>query len=140
MQQTSATQLVSSSASEQFEENEIRSILVFAKGFLVSYGIGKVLLFEKETAHKFKKRNLFKLDDNENKKDVSGAAGLSAVFDVEPKNKIHSMSISPTQDYLVVSCGIKQLYFVYLWGPDITRYENYSYFNIFITWNFFDLL
>lgn len=121
MSQSSMTALLATMGTNLDNSNEINLIQAFPKGFLFDYGPGKMILFEKETGLKYKKRNVFRLDEQKPDSMIIEEA-TTQVVEEENLTKINSFSISPTQDYLVVTCALPQLFFVYMWGPDINRY------------------
>lgn len=75
------------------EDNEIRSIVCFSKGFAFAYLTGTIHLYQKVTQYEYKKRNVFKVPTvtvkgklyNENK---------------TVTNKINCIRITPTEDRL----------------------------------------
>lgn len=94
------------------EDYVIRCLIVFPKGFAFAYLNGSVHLYEKESQVKFRKRNVFKVPDHNIVREEADAEFIM--------NEIVALSINPSQDRLVVTCKQNQLYYVRLWGPDLS--------------------
>ncbi|RZF34875.1 hypothetical protein LSTR_LSTR012870 [Laodelphax striatellus] len=91
-------------------ENEVRCLVSFSKGFAYSCYSGSVFLYEKETAIRYRKMNVFKIDAGDIKDGSS-----------KDMNKIQNISVSPTQEALLCTTRRMQIYFVKLWGKDVAQ-------------------
>lgn len=65
-------------------------------------------MFEKESSHKYRKRNVFRIDDPDFRE-----------FQKFELNTVMHLSINASQDKLLASTNRAQLYSVRLWGPDL---------------------
>ncbi|KAL3272571.1 hypothetical protein HHI36_014041 [Cryptolaemus montrouzieri] len=90
----------------------IKSLINFSRGFAFAYLNGTVHLYEKETPHKYRKRNVFKIPDHTIVREYEKASE-------EVMTEVNCISINPAQDRLMVSCKESQLYSVRLWLQDI---------------------
>ncbi|XP_045476478.1 cilia- and flagella-associated protein 57 [Harmonia axyridis] len=90
----------------------IKSLINFSRGFAFGYMNGTVHLYEKETPHKYRKRNVFRIPDHTIVREYEKASE-------DVMTEVNCISINPAQDRLMVSCKESQLYSVRLWLQDI---------------------
>ncbi|KAK9883072.1 hypothetical protein WA026_001275 [Henosepilachna vigintioctopunctata] len=90
----------------------IKSLINFTRGFAFGYLNGTVHLYEKETPHKYRKRNVFKIPDHTIVREYEKGSD-------EVMTEVNCISINLAQDRLMVSCRESQLYSVRLWLQDI---------------------
>ncbi|KAI4457029.1 cilia- and flagella-associated protein 57 [Holotrichia oblita] len=95
------------------DTQEIRALFNFNKGFAYAHSPGTVYLFEKETPHKYRRRNIFKIPDNHIEHEEAEEASQIVM------NEINFLSINISEDRLLASCNETQLYVVRLWGQDL---------------------
>lgn len=95
------------------DTNEIRALFNFNKGFAFAFGPGTVYFYEKETPHKYRKRNIFKIPDNHIEHEEAEET------DEIVMNEVNCMSINVSEDRLLATCNETQIYVVRLWGQDL---------------------
>ncbi|XP_044759161.1 cilia- and flagella-associated protein 57 [Coccinella septempunctata] len=100
------------SSEEEGQNYCIKSLINFSRGFAFGYMNGTVHLYEKETPHKYRKRNVFRIPDHTIVREYEKASD-------EVMAEVNCISINPAQDRLMVSCRESQLYSVRLWLQDI---------------------
>ncbi|XP_067002116.2 cilia- and flagella-associated protein 57 [Anabrus simplex] len=91
------------------DDVEIKELYAFHKGFMYVCGLGTVHMFEKETNHKYRKRNVF----------VIPKIGYDDKA-CEDLNVIQNLCISPGENVLLATTLRTQLFSVRLWGLDLT--------------------
>lgn len=89
------------------EDRQVRTLISFSKGFAYSCGTGLVHMFEKDSPYKYRKRNVFRIDDPDFRES-----------EIE-LNQVRHLSINVTEDKLLATTNREQLYSVRLWGPDL---------------------
>lgn len=83
--------MLSTVALKEGEDNEIRSVINFGRGFAFAYLTGTIHLYEKVTPHKYAKRNVFKIP----------AVPVKSKFSDEEEvvtNNINCIRITPSED------------------------------------------
>ncbi|KAF5270192.1 hypothetical protein FQR65_LT05672 [Abscondita terminalis] len=112
-QQSSQTNISEPSAgSIHFgEDYEIRCLLTFPKGLAFAYLNGTVHFYEKDGPHRYKKRNVFKVPNNNIIREEADADNLL--------NEINFLDINISEERLVLTCKQNQLFTVRLWGVDM---------------------
>lgn len=100
---------------------EIKALFNFAKGFAFAHLPGTVYFFEKETPHKYRKRNIYKVPDHHIEIEEAEEPDKTIM------NEINFMSINISEDRLVATCKETQIYVVRLWGQDINMASEISF-------------
>ncbi|XP_022907952.2 cilia- and flagella-associated protein 57 [Onthophagus taurus] len=95
------------------EDNQVKSMFVFSKGFAYACGVGMVYLYEKETPHRYRRRNVFKVPDRNVVREDDDPTVDGAL------NHINHLGVNLSEDRLLATCKENQMYTVRLWGPDI---------------------
>lgn len=88
-------------------ENHIRCLLAFQKGFVYALGARTIVLFEKDGAHKYVKRNIYIIPTQASKEENNDLY------------RVNSMNINLSTDRLAITTGWPQLFYARLWGPDL---------------------
>ncbi|XP_075215374.1 testes of unusual size [Lycorma delicatula] len=96
--------------SDESDEFEVGCLTSFSKGFAYTCTSGVVILFEKDSNFRYKKRNVFCI----NAGDIKDKSRTEM-------NKIQNISVSPTQDKLLCTTHRMQIFAVRLWGQDISQ-------------------
>ncbi|XP_021188779.3 cilia- and flagella-associated protein 57 isoform X1 [Helicoverpa armigera] len=113
------------SASEDKGDEEsypVTSFVNFAKGFVFGCGPGYVHMFEKESLHQWRKRNVFRISKKSYKH--TREHPLWSTLD-----EIQHITVDPNQETVLITTLRKQLYYVKLFGqhmlqnPEITFSE-----------------
>jgi len=88
----------------------VRSLTAFAfiKGFAFACKPGLVHFFEKISAHKYQKRNIYRIDDPDFR-DIQ----------TEEMNIVKHLSVNAAETKLLATTNRSQIYVVKLWGPDL---------------------
>lgn len=86
--------MLGSFALKENEDNEIRSVVSFGRGFVFAYLKGTIHLYERETPHKYTKRNVFKVPA------VKVKSKFSDEEDVVT-NRINCIRVTPSEDRFV---------------------------------------
>lgn len=92
----------------------VRSLIAFSKGFAFACKPGYVHFFEKISAHKYQKRNVYRIDDPDFRE-----------IQTEELNIVKHLSVSPSETKLLATTNRSQIYVVKLWGPDMNTVSNF---------------
>ncbi|KAJ8735588.1 hypothetical protein PYW07_007208 [Mythimna separata] len=105
------------SGSDEKEDDEsypVTNFVNFAKGFAFGCGPGYVHMFEKETLHHWRKRNVFRVSKNSYKHTREHPLW-------SPLDEIQHITIDPNQESLLITTLRKQLYHVKLFGQHMLQ-------------------
>ncbi|XP_022822197.1 cilia- and flagella-associated protein 57 isoform X2 [Spodoptera litura] len=112
---TSSKQDSASSTDKDEEESyPVTCFVNFAKGFVFGCGPGYVHMFEKETLHHWRKRNVFRISKKSYKH--TREHPLWSTLD-----EIQHITIDPNQETLLITTLRKQLYYVKLFGQHMLQ-------------------
>ncbi|KAF7997460.1 hypothetical protein HCN44_006031 [Aphidius gifuensis] len=87
-------------------ENEIGSLISFTKGFVFAQGPSKIIVFEKDGNFKYYKKTILIIPQQITKNND----------DYLSLYKINTISINPSSDRLIVTCGWSQIFTGKLWN------------------------
>ncbi|XP_017883097.1 cilia- and flagella-associated protein 57 [Ceratina calcarata] len=89
------------------QENYVRCLIAFQRGFAYAFGPRTIVVFEKEGLHKYVKRNIYVIPTQVSKQDN------------EKLYIVNSIQINLSYDRLLITTGWPQLFYAKLWGPDL---------------------
>ncbi|CAH0727322.1 unnamed protein product, partial [Brenthis ino] len=96
------------------EDYPVTCLINFAKGFAYACGQGYVHMFEKETPHHWRKRNLFRISKKSYKHTREHPMW-------SPLDAIQHITIDPNQEVLLITTLRKQFYYVKLFGQHMLQ-------------------
>ncbi|XP_075972690.1 testes of unusual size isoform X1 [Anticarsia gemmatalis] len=111
---TSSKQETTSDTAMLEESYPVTSFVNFAKGFAFACGPGYVHMFEKETPHHWRKRNVFRISKKSYKHTRENPMW-------SPLDDIKHVTIDPNQETLLITTLRKQLYYVKLFGQHMLQ-------------------
>ncbi|XP_076282978.1 testes of unusual size [Lasioglossum baleicum] len=88
-------------------ENNIRCLIGFPKGFVYAHGFRTIVLFERESQHKYVKRNVYIIPTQPSKDENRDLY------------KVNTINLNINVDHLVITTSWPQLFHTRLWGPDL---------------------
>lgn len=89
-------------------EQHVRCLTAFPRGFVYAFGVGTIVLFEKEGKHKYTKRNIYVVPTQ-----------AWSEEDTPDLYRINTINVNISFDHLIVTAGWSQLFHIALWGPDL---------------------
>ncbi|XP_046965131.1 cilia- and flagella-associated protein 57 [Vanessa cardui] len=111
---TSAEGPASETGIVETENYPVTCLVNFSKGFAYACGQGYVHMFEKETPHNWRKRNLFRISKKSYKHTREHPLW-------SPLDAIQHITIDPNQETLLITTLRKQLYYVKLFGQHMLQ-------------------
>ncbi|XP_028156155.1 cilia- and flagella-associated protein 57 [Ostrinia furnacalis] len=102
------------------ESYPVTCFVNFPKGFAFACGPGYVHMFEKETPHHWRKRNLFRISKKSYKHTRDNPLW-------SPLDAIQHITIDPNQETLLITTLRKQLYYVKLFGVHMLQNPEISF-------------
>ncbi|KAK4873590.1 hypothetical protein RN001_012950 [Aquatica leii] len=93
------------------EDYEVRNLIAFPKGLAFAYLNGTVHFYEKESPYRYRKRNIYKVPNNNIIREEADADIIM--------NQINSLDINLSEERLIVTCKQNQIFSVRLWGVDM---------------------
>lgn len=116
MQRASETSLslLSTSSVVDGELQRVCNLMSFAKGFMFSFLSGTIHFYEKETPHRYKKRNVLKIPDHTVQRDTFEEESVVKL------NDVNCIAINSAEDRIIATCNQTQIYTAKLWGADLT--------------------
>ncbi|XP_049879809.1 cilia- and flagella-associated protein 57 [Pectinophora gossypiella] len=106
---TSSKQDATSEMAIMEEQHPVTNLVNFPKGFAYAAGPGFVHMFEKETLHHWRKRNVFRICKKSYKHTREHPMW-------SPLDAIQHITVDPNQETLLITTLRKQLYYVKLFG------------------------
>ncbi|XP_041975861.1 cilia- and flagella-associated protein 57 isoform X1 [Aricia agestis] len=104
----------SSDTVDSAEAHPVTSLVSFPKGFAYACGPGFVHMFEKESPHHWRKRNLYRISRKSYKH--------TREYPVwSPLDTVRHIAVDPSQETLLITTMRKQLYYVKLFGQHILQ-------------------
>ncbi|KAH9637657.1 hypothetical protein HF086_009325 [Spodoptera exigua] len=117
---TSSKQDSASDDNDEGESYPVTCLVNFAKGFVFACGPGYVHMFEKETLHHWRKRNVFRISKKSYKHTRENPL-WSKLDDIQ------HITIDPNQETLLITTLRKQLYYVKLFGQHMLQNPEISF-------------
>ncbi|KAF9421540.1 hypothetical protein HW555_002473, partial [Spodoptera exigua] len=117
---TSSKQDSASDDNDEGESYPVTCLVNFAKGFVFACGPGYVHMFEKETLHHWRKRNVFRISKKSYKHTRENPL-WSKLDDIQ------HIAIDPNQETLLITTLRKQLYYVKLFGQHMLQNPEISF-------------
>lgn len=102
-----ASSQISLEIQDQAWEQNIRCLITFQRGFAYAFGIGTIIVFEKDGKHSYVKRNVYVIPEQvirNSDRDLY---------------KVNTINVNLSYDHLIVTSGWSQLFYATLWGPDL---------------------